>query len=190
MSEQSHAMSTIENWTERASSFNDEYLNSAFESLVETSASLPPAQRVVMYDACDEHEVASMLGPLRRRLDARRNTKPKQAKPQLSVCTPFDPADFKCVDRESNVGPSLIALLTEPAFVPHPASRRSRTRGSGWPRSASRATPSAKPYSAEARYAKVPCSPKSAWRSTAAASRPGLLTRCLQRTLSRAAARS
>ena len=85
----------IDNWTSRSRARNDVFLVSSFKDLVAASAELPPEQRIVMYDACDEHEVASMAGrSLRRRLDARRSTKPKQAKPQTQVCTPFDPADF------------------------------------------------------------------------------------------------
>ena len=39
-----------------------------------------------MYDACDEGEAArAPLGPLRKRLDSRRNTKPKKAAAQLQV---------------------------------------------------------------------------------------------------------
>ena len=51
-----------------------------------TSAQLPPDERLVMYDACDEGEAARVpLGPLRKRLDSRRNTKPKKAAVQLQA---------------------------------------------------------------------------------------------------------
>ena len=59
-----------------------------------TSAQLPPDQRLVMYDACDGFAPQAPLGPLRKRLDSRRNTKPKKAAVQLQVCTPFNPAGF------------------------------------------------------------------------------------------------
>merc|ERR1719409_1318564 len=48
-----------------------------------------------MYDACDEHEVCAPLGHVfRKRLDARRNTKPKKSDDQLLVCTPFNQNGF------------------------------------------------------------------------------------------------
>ena len=47
-----------------------------------------------MYDACDEHEVRAPLGVFRKRLDARRNSKPKKPDAQKLVCTPFDPNGF------------------------------------------------------------------------------------------------
>ena len=73
---------------------NDFSLLMLFKKLVELSAPLPPEERVVMYDACDEQEVSEPLGFFRRRLDARRNKKPRQAAVQRHVCTPFDPAAF------------------------------------------------------------------------------------------------
>merc|ERR1719198_2747506 len=48
-----------------------------------------------MYDACDEGEVRAQLTPtIRKRLDARRNTKPKKPDDQSLVCTPFDASKF------------------------------------------------------------------------------------------------
>ena len=75
---------------------NTEFLRNTFSDLVRTSAALPPEERLVMYDACDEHEVKAPLGagPFRKRLDARRNTKPKKPDAQVLVCTPFDAAAF------------------------------------------------------------------------------------------------
>ena len=39
-------------------------------------------------------QVKSSLGPFRKRLDARRNTKPKKPEAQLLVCTPFNLQGF------------------------------------------------------------------------------------------------
>jgi len=47
-----------------------------------------------MYDACDDGEVRAPLGAFRKRLDARRNTKPKKSDDQRLVCTPFNPDGF------------------------------------------------------------------------------------------------
>merc|ERR1719331_402886 len=47
-----------------------------------------------MYDACDDSEVRAQLGPVRKRLDARRNTKPKKSDDQKLVCTPFNENGF------------------------------------------------------------------------------------------------
>jgi len=85
---------TVHDWALRGTRVNDFFLVSTFNNLVETSAALPPAQRVVMYDACDKHEVSAPVGTFRRRLDARRNSKPKKPNAQLLVCTPFDSGDF------------------------------------------------------------------------------------------------
>ena len=83
-----------------------------------------------MYDACDEHEVKAPLGLFRKRLDARRNTKPKKPDAQLLVCTPFDPSAFnftKIKDpREKILTPLLLnnapyEILTNkfPLFAGH-----------------------------------------------------------------------
>ena len=51
--------------------------------------------QLIMYDACDEAEVRAPLGRFfRKRLDARRNTKPKKSDDQLRVCQPFDERKF------------------------------------------------------------------------------------------------
>ena len=67
--------------------------------VLDTSAQLPPEQRLVMYDACDEGEAArAPLGPLRKRLDWRRNTKPKKAAVQLQAGRPVSkrPLSIEC----------------------------------------------------------------------------------------------
>lgn len=84
----------VTNWSARPSQQNDAFLRSSFLKLVEQSARLPPEQRLIMYDACDESEVREALGMLRKRLDARRNTKPKKPDEQRFVMTPFDPKGF------------------------------------------------------------------------------------------------
>jgi len=85
----------VSNWALRSARSNSDFLRQTFMGLVAESALLPPEQRLVMYDACDEHEVVCDLGgTLRKRLDARRNTKPKKPDAQLLVCTPFDPNGF------------------------------------------------------------------------------------------------
>jgi len=83
----------VEDWAERSCEANDRCLQELFRTVLATSAQLPPDQRLVMYDGGDEAARAP-LGPLRKRLDARRNTKPKKAAVQLQVCTPFNPAGF------------------------------------------------------------------------------------------------
>lgn len=82
------------NWSLRPVALNDCFLRGAFKSLLEQSAGLPVEQQLVAYDACDSLEVKAPLGFFRKRLDARRNTKPKKANDQLLVCTPFDPKSF------------------------------------------------------------------------------------------------
>merc|ERR1712113_41600 len=73
---------------------NDSALRTTWISLVQESAALPHDQRLIMYDACDDQEVRAPLGKFRKRLDARRNTKPKKPDAQRLVCTPFDPSGF------------------------------------------------------------------------------------------------
>eukprot|EP00310_Coccolithus_braarudii_P019417 CAMPEP_0183351038 /NCGR_PEP_ID=MMETSP0164_2-20130417/23324_1 /TAXON_ID=221442 /ORGANISM="Coccolithus pelagicus ssp braarudi, Strain PLY182g" /LENGTH=406 /DNA_ID=CAMNT_0025523129 /DNA_START=110 /DNA_END=1330 /DNA_ORIENTATION=- len=82
------------NWALRPAEYNDSFLRGSFSRLLKESEMLPVEQRLVAYDACDEHEVKAGLGMFRKRLDARRNTKPKKANKQLLVCTPFDPDAF------------------------------------------------------------------------------------------------
>lgn len=93
----SAAMSSLEErgWRLRTAAENDLFLRQSFTQVLQDSALLPPDERLVMYDACDEHEIQTMLGPhLRKRLDARRNTKPKKPDTQHFVCTPFDAHAF------------------------------------------------------------------------------------------------
>ena len=55
----------------------------------------PPSRDLTRARCHAQGEVRSPLGPhFRRRLDGRRNTKPKKSDDQLLVCTPFDPASF------------------------------------------------------------------------------------------------
>ena len=76
---------------ERSREANDHCLQELFRSVLATSAQLPPEQRLVMYDACDEGEAArAPLGPLRKRLDSRRNTKTKKAAVQLQAERPVE----------------------------------------------------------------------------------------------------
>jgi len=84
----------VHNWSIRPASANDAFLRDSFNNLLAESATLPPDARLIMYDACDEHEVRAPLGAFRKRLDARRNTKPKKPDAQELVCTPFDPNGF------------------------------------------------------------------------------------------------
>jgi len=80
----------VHNWTLRSIQSNDFFLRESFNLLLRASAELPPEERLIMYDACDETEVREQLGCFRKRIDARRNTKPKKPDSQLYVCTPFD----------------------------------------------------------------------------------------------------
>lgn len=85
----------VTTWALRSPRANASFLRESFRNVVNESAALPPDQRLIMYDACDEHEILAPLGPcFRKRIDARRNTKPKKPNEQLLVCTPFDPAGF------------------------------------------------------------------------------------------------
>lgn len=84
----------VHNWSLRSTSSNDFFLRESFNLLLESSSDLPPAERLIMYDACDENEVRQQLGFFRKRIDARRNTKPKKPDVQLNVCTPFDYKGF------------------------------------------------------------------------------------------------
>lgn len=89
---------------------NDKMLRELFDDCLQTSAALPPAERLIMYDACDDQEIVVPLGPcMRKRLDPRRNTKPKKPDVQLLVCTPFDPAAFNFT-KIRNPGEILLEL--------------------------------------------------------------------------------
>ena len=85
----------VTSWSLRPPRANAAFLREVFCAVVAESSLLPPDQRLIMYDACDNQEVVANLGPcLRKRLDARRGTKPSKSNEQLLVCTPFDPASF------------------------------------------------------------------------------------------------
>ena len=115
----------VHNWSLRPSSFNDVFLRESFNGLLAESATLPPDQRLIMYDACDEHEVRAPLGVFRKRLDARRNTKPKKPDAQKLVCTPFDPNGFNFSKiknpRERILKAPLHALPPQPVPLMYPA---------------------------------------------------------------------
>ena len=88
-------VSVVSNWGSRPGAVNDAMLRDAFNALLTESAALPPDARLIMYDAVDEHEVRAPLGAhFVKRIDARRNTKPKKPDAQLLVCTPFDANGF------------------------------------------------------------------------------------------------
>jgi len=84
----------VTDWTKRSTAENDSQMRASFRAVLAESAAAPPEGRLIMYDACDEHEVKASLGIFRKRLDARRNTKPKKPDAQLLVCTPFNPDGF------------------------------------------------------------------------------------------------
>jgi len=84
----------VSNWGTRPAALNDHFLRSAFQSLLDESAKAPPEQRLIMYDAVDETEVRENVGIFRKRIDARRNTKPNKPNDQRLVCTPFNPDGF------------------------------------------------------------------------------------------------
>ena len=88
---------------------NDAFLRETFRALVEESELAPPEDRLVMYDACDAHEIKEAVGPFRKRLDDRRNTKPKKPDDQKLVCTPFNPAAFN-FSKISNLRERLLTL--------------------------------------------------------------------------------
>lgn len=89
---------------------HDAELRDAFLRVLELSRSLPPDERLVMYDACDEGEVVAPLAPgVRKRLDPRRNTKPKKPNEQTLVCTPFNPNGFH-FGKIKNEGEKLMRL--------------------------------------------------------------------------------
>jgi hypothetical protein len=85
----------LSHWSLRPVAANDALLRDSFRQLLEESEAVTvPEDRLVMYDACDDEEVKEEVGFFRKRLDARRNTKPKKPEAQLRVCTPFDAKGF------------------------------------------------------------------------------------------------
>jgi len=85
----------LRNWALRPAASNDALLRNAFLNVLEESRDLPPEEKLIMYDACDAKEVRAPLAEVfRKRLDARRNTKPKKSDDQRFVCTPFNPNGF------------------------------------------------------------------------------------------------
>ena len=66
-------VNVITSWARPNPAANDAYLRSAFQRVLDESKMVPPEERLIMYDACDEGEVKEPLGAhFRRRLDARR----------------------------------------------------------------------------------------------------------------------
>ena len=89
------ASQVVTNWSLRSPRANATFLRGAFRAVVDESSQLPPDQRLIMYDACDDEEIVVNLGAcLRKRIDGRRNTKPNKPNDQMLVCTPFDPSAF------------------------------------------------------------------------------------------------
>mmetsp|Transcript_23106 Transcript_23106/g.66204 ORF Transcript_23106/g.66204 Transcript_23106/m.66204 type:complete len:380 (-) Transcript_23106:462-1601(-) len=93
----------LRGWRLRAPQENDAALRASFSTVLRASAALPPDRRLVMYDADDGGARSAPLegpalppasSPFRKRLDARRNAKPKKPDEQRRVCTPFDPDAF------------------------------------------------------------------------------------------------
>jgi len=97
-------------WCLRTTAMNDQTLRDAFTTVLNLSATLDPQDRLIMYDARDENEIATDLSPgLRKRLDPRRNTKPKKPDEQILVCTPFNPNGFH-FGKIRNPGERLLTL--------------------------------------------------------------------------------
>ena len=97
-------------WNLRPTSLNNQTLRDAFTSALRTSAQLAPQDRLIQYDACDESEISIPLAlGARKRLDPRRNTKPKKPDEQLLVCTPFNPDGFH-FGKIRNPGERLLTL--------------------------------------------------------------------------------
>ena len=86
-------------------------LRSSFSRLLEESAQAPPSEKLIMYDACDENEVRMEMGSFRKRIDARRNIKPKKPNEKLQVCTPFDPSAFNF---QQNIQSARARTLASP----------------------------------------------------------------------------
>jgi len=99
----------IQDWCLRPPASNDELLRAAFLAVLAESADAPPERKLIMYDACDG-EVRAPLGPFRKRLDARRGTKPKKSEDQRLVCTPFDANKFH-FGKISNEKERLVKLI-------------------------------------------------------------------------------
>jgi len=98
------------NWSLRSTVANDFLLRENFRRVLESSARATcDDERLVMYDPSDELEVRQQLGVFRKRLDARRNTKPKKPDAQELVCTPFDGAAFN-FSKISNERERLLKL--------------------------------------------------------------------------------
>jgi len=102
----------VKDWAQRPTADNDSQLRGTFRAVLAESAAAAPEGRLIMYDACDEHEVKAPLGRFRKRLDARRNTKPKKPDAQLKVCTPFNPGGFH-FGKISNDRERLVKLMLE-----------------------------------------------------------------------------
>lgn len=101
-------------WARRATEENDTFLRQLFDACLQASESLPPAERLIMYDACDENDIAVALETgVRKRLDPRRNTKPKKPDDQMLVCTPFNPAAFNFT-KIRNPGEVLLRIPEMP----------------------------------------------------------------------------
>jgi len=85
-------------------------LRDAFALALGLSKVLPEEERLIMYDACDGTTPTTQLTPgARKRLDARRNTKPKKPDDQRFVCTPFDESKFH-FGKIRNESEKLLAL--------------------------------------------------------------------------------
>lgn len=79
----------VRDWSLRGATYNDDFLRTTFDELLATSTDAPPEQRLVMYAADDDQEIKTDLGVFRKRLDPRRNTKPK--KPEVRNAHPSTP---------------------------------------------------------------------------------------------------
>jgi len=101
-------------WSQRPSAANDFLLRSRFNGVLKESQGLPAEERLIMYDACDQNEVRAPLGTVfRKRLDARRNTKPKKSDDQKLVCTPFNHNGFH-FGKIKNDRERLLKLALQP----------------------------------------------------------------------------
>ena len=104
-------VATTTPWALRPTALNDRLLRDAFSAVLSASKDCPPEERLIMYDANDLP--AELSAPLaigvRKRLDPRRNTKPKKPDAQLLVCTPFDPDGFN-FSKIRNPGEVMLEL--------------------------------------------------------------------------------
>jgi hypothetical protein len=82
----------IQDWNQRDAAENDVFLREVFRTLLAESTSAETSQKLIAYDAA--HCPSCDLGPFRKRLDARRQTKRKNTQAQLFVRTPCDPDGF------------------------------------------------------------------------------------------------